>query len=146
MFGVQCFAMVNIFNPVMSYLVDAVSNRGASVTAAANLVRMIWTFALSLIGKRWRKPFFTKDFFVSLVLFIVFSFSKGREKGDKRERATKQKLMYIFLSTNFFLANPMTKAVGAGWVTFFFGMLNLVWALLVLLLKLKPGIRKFSGY
>ncbi|KAI7848170.1 major facilitator superfamily domain-containing protein [Circinella umbellata] len=92
MFGVQCFAMVNIFNPVMSYLVDAVSDRGASVTAAANLVRMIWTFALSLI------------------------------------------------------ANPMTKAVGAGWVTFFFGMLNLVWALLVLLLKLKPGIRKFSGY
>lgn len=51
MFGVQCFAMVNIFNPVMSYLVDAVSDRGASVTAAANLVRMIWTFVLSLIGK-----------------------------------------------------------------------------------------------
>ncbi|RCH77940.1 hypothetical protein CU098_002304, partial [Rhizopus stolonifer] len=41
MFGVQCFAMVQIFNPAMSYLVDAVSDRGASVTAAANLVRMI---------------------------------------------------------------------------------------------------------
>ncbi|CDS12234.1 hypothetical protein LRAMOSA04429 [Lichtheimia ramosa] len=92
MFGVQCFAMVNIFNPVMSYLVDAVSDRGASVTAAANLVRMIWTFVLSLI------------------------------------------------------ANPMTRAVGAGWVTFFFGMLNLSWAFLVLLLRIKPGIRKFSGY
>ncbi|KAI8150206.1 major facilitator superfamily domain-containing protein [Fennellomyces sp. T-0311] len=92
MFGVQCFAMVQVFNPVMSYLVDAVSDRGASVTAAANLVRMIWTFTLSLI------------------------------------------------------ANPMTRAVGAGWVTFFFGMLNLVWAFLVLLLKIKPQIRKFSGY
>lgn len=54
MFGVQCFAMVNIFNPVMSYLVDAVSNRGASVTAAANLVRMIWTFVLSLIGNHYK--------------------------------------------------------------------------------------------
>ncbi|KAI9484326.1 major facilitator superfamily domain-containing protein [Zychaea mexicana] len=92
MFGVQCFAMVNVFNPVMSYLVDSVSGRGASVTAAANLVRMIWTFALSLI------------------------------------------------------ANPMTQAVGAGWVTFFFGMLNLVWAFFVLALKLKPQIRKYSGY
>lgn len=50
MFGVQCFAMVQIFNPVMSYLVDAVTGRGASVTAAANFVRMIWTFTLSLIG------------------------------------------------------------------------------------------------
>ena len=51
MFGVQCFAMVQIFNPSMSYLVDAVSDRGASVTAAANLVRMIWSCVLSLIGK-----------------------------------------------------------------------------------------------
>jgi MFS family permease len=51
MFGVQCFAMVQVFNPSMSYLVDAVSDRGASVTAAANLVRMIWSCVLSLIGK-----------------------------------------------------------------------------------------------
>lgn len=50
MFGVQCFAMVQVFNPAMSYLVDAVSDRGASVTAAANLVRMIWSCVLSLIG------------------------------------------------------------------------------------------------
>jgi MFS family permease len=50
MFGVQCFAMVQIFNPAMAYLVDAVSDRGASVTAAANLVRMIWSCVLSLIG------------------------------------------------------------------------------------------------
>lgn len=54
MFGVQCFAMVQIFNPAMSYLVDAVSDRGASVTAAANLVRMIWSCVLSLIGKKKR--------------------------------------------------------------------------------------------
>lgn len=41
----------------------------------------------------------------------------------------------------------MTRAVGAGWVTFFFGMLNLVWAFLILLLKLKgTQIRKYSGY
>ena len=70
MFGVQCFAMVNIFNPVMSYLVDAVSDRGASVTAAANFVRMIWTFALSLIGKRWRH--FLQGFFCFPCSFIVF--------------------------------------------------------------------------
>ncbi|KAI8989946.1 major facilitator superfamily domain-containing protein [Pilobolus umbonatus] len=50
MFGLQCFAMVQIFNPGMSYLVDAVSDRGASVTAAANLVRMIWSCVLSLIA------------------------------------------------------------------------------------------------
>ncbi|KAI8391126.1 major facilitator superfamily domain-containing protein [Radiomyces spectabilis] len=93
MFGVQCFAMVQIFNPAMSYLVDAVSDRGASVTAAANLVRMIWSCVLSLI------------------------------------------------------ANPMTAAVGPGWVTFFFGMLNLFWAFLLLLMKLKgEKIRKYSGY
>ncbi|ORY98745.1 major facilitator superfamily domain-containing protein [Syncephalastrum racemosum] len=92
MFGVQCFAMVQVFNPVMSYLVDAVPGKGASVTAAANFWRMVWTFALSL------------------------------------------------------LANPMTNAVGPGWVTFFFGMLNLVWAFLVLLLRVKPQIRHFSGY
>lgn len=93
MFGVQCFAMVQVFNPSMSYLVDAVSDRGASVTAAANLVRMIWSCVLSLI------------------------------------------------------ANPMTAAVGPGWVTFFFGMLNFVWAFLLLLMKIKgPKIRAFSGY
>lgn len=93
MFGVQCFAMVQVFNPAMSYLVDAVSDRGASVTAAANLVRMIWSCVLSLI------------------------------------------------------ANPMTRAVGPGWVTFFFGMLNFVWAFLLLLMKLKgPQIRAWSGY
>ncbi|PHZ14777.1 MFS general substrate transporter [Rhizopus microsporus ATCC 52813] len=93
MFGVQCFAMVQIFNPAMSYLVDAVSDRGASVTAAANLVRMIWSCVLSLI------------------------------------------------------ANPMTAAVGPGWVTFFFGMLNFVWAFLLLLMKIKGSkIRAFSGY
>ncbi|KAI9342730.1 major facilitator superfamily domain-containing protein [Pilaira anomala] len=93
MFGVQCFAMVQVFNPAMSYLVDAVSDRGASVTAAANLVRMIWSCVLSLI------------------------------------------------------ANPMTEAVGPGWVTFFFGMLNFSWAFLLLLMKLKgPQIRAYSGY
>ncbi|KAI8349231.1 major facilitator superfamily domain-containing protein [Choanephora cucurbitarum] len=93
MFGVQCFAMVQIFNPAMSYLVDAVSDRGASVTAAANLVRMIWSCVLSLI------------------------------------------------------ANPMTNAVGPGWVTFFFGMLNFTWAFLLLLMKIKgPAIRAYSGY
>ncbi|KAG1462865.1 hypothetical protein G6F46_003942 [Rhizopus delemar] len=93
MFGVQCFAMVQIFNPAMSYLVDAVSDRGASVTAAANLVRMIWSCVLSLI------------------------------------------------------ANPMTEAVGPGWVTFFFGMLNFSWAFLLLLMKLKGSkIRAYSGY
>ena len=93
MFGIQCFAMVQIFNPAMSYLVDAVSDRGASVTAAANLVRMIWSCVLSLI------------------------------------------------------ANPMTAAVGPGWVTFFFGMLNFVWAFLLLLMKIKGSkIRAFSGY
>jgi MFS family permease len=93
MFGVQCFAMVQIFNPAMSYLVDAVSDRGASVTAAANLVRMIWSCVLSLI------------------------------------------------------ANPMTEAVGPGWVTFLFGMLNFVWAFLLLLMKIKgPQIRAWSGY
>ncbi|KAI7873618.1 major facilitator superfamily domain-containing protein [Mucor mucedo] len=93
MFGVQCFAMVQVFNPAMSYLVDAVAERGASVTAAANLVRMIWSCVLSLI------------------------------------------------------ANPMTEAVGPGWVTFFFGMLNFVWAFLLLLMKLKgPKIRAYSGY
>ncbi|KAI8060588.1 major facilitator superfamily domain-containing protein [Gongronella butleri] len=83
MFGVQTFAMVQIFNPCLAYLVDAVPGRGASVTAAANLVRMIWACVLSLI------------------------------------------------------ANPMTEAVGPGWVTFLFGMLNLVWAFLILLLKVK---------
>lgn len=93
MFGIQCFAMVQVFNPAMSYLVDAVSDRGASVTAAANLVRMIWSCVLSLI------------------------------------------------------ANPMTQAVGAGWVTFFFGMLNFAWAFLLLLMKIKgPKIRAWSGY
>ncbi|KAI9481026.1 MAG: major facilitator superfamily domain-containing protein [Benjaminiella poitrasii] len=93
MFGLQCFAMVQIFNPAMSYLVDAVSDRGASVTAAANLVRMIWSCVLSLI------------------------------------------------------ANPMTQAVGPGWVTFFFGMLNFTWAFLLLLMKIKgPKIRAYSGY
>ncbi|KAI7905292.1 major facilitator superfamily domain-containing protein [Cokeromyces recurvatus] len=93
MFGLQCFAMVQIFNPAMSYLVDAVSDRGASVTAAANLVRMIWSCVLSLI------------------------------------------------------ANPMTNAVGPGWVTFFFGMLNFTWAFLLLLMKIKgPKIRAYSGY
>ncbi|KAG1115396.1 hypothetical protein G6F42_013948 [Rhizopus arrhizus] len=93
MFGVQCFAMVQVFNPAMSYLVDAVSDRGASVTAAANLVRMIWSCVLSLI------------------------------------------------------ANPMTRAVGPGWVTFFFGMLNFSWAFLLLLMKIKgPQIRAWSGY
>lgn len=93
MFGVQCFAMVQIFNPAMSYLVDAVSDRGASVTAAANLVRMIWSCVLSLI------------------------------------------------------ANPMTNAVGPGWVTFFFGMLNFAWAFLLLFMKIKgPQIRAYSGY
>lgn len=93
MFGVQCFAMVQVFNPAMSYLVDSVSDRGASVTAAANLVRMIWSCVLSLI------------------------------------------------------ANPMTQAVGAGWVTFFFGMLNFAWAFLLLLMKIKgPQIRAWSGY
>ncbi|KAI8970481.1 major facilitator superfamily domain-containing protein [Mycotypha africana] len=93
MFGLQCFAMVQIFNPCMAYLVDAVTDRGASVTAAANLVRMIWACVLSLI------------------------------------------------------ANPMTEAVGPGWVTFFFGMLNLVWAFLILLMKIKgPKIRAYSGY
>ncbi|KAI8646559.1 major facilitator superfamily domain-containing protein [Parasitella parasitica] len=93
MFGVQCFAMVQVFNPAMSYLVDAVSDRGASVTAAANFVRMIWSCVLSLI------------------------------------------------------ANPMTKAVGPGWVTFFFGMLNFAWAFLLLLMKIKgPKIRAWSGY
>lgn len=93
MFGVQCFAMVQVFNPAMSYLVDAVSDRGASVTAAANLVRMIWSCVLSLI------------------------------------------------------ANPMTNAVGPGWVTFFFGMLNFTWAFLLLLMKVKgPQIRAYSGY
>ncbi|CEP09487.1 hypothetical protein [Parasitella parasitica] len=93
MFGVQCFAMVQVFNPAMSYLVDAVSDRGASVTAAANLVRMIWSCVLSLI------------------------------------------------------ANPMTQAVGPGWVTFFFGMLNFAWAFLLLLMKIKgQKIRAWSGY
>ncbi|GAA5802913.1 hypothetical protein HPULCUR_008388 [Helicostylum pulchrum] len=93
MFGLQCFAMVQVFNPAMSYLVDAVSDRGASVTAAANLVRMIWSCVLSLI------------------------------------------------------ANPMTEAVGPGWVTFLFGMLNFVWAFLLLLMKVKgPQIRAYSGY
>ncbi|CAO3631137.1 unnamed protein product [Cunninghamella blakesleeana] len=93
MFGVQCFAMVNIFNPALAYLVDAVHGKGASVTAAANLVRMIWSCILSLI------------------------------------------------------ANPMTAAVGPGWVTFFFGMLNLVWAVLILFVKLKgEKLRKYSGY
>ncbi|GAA5815154.1 hypothetical protein MFLAVUS_008660 [Mucor flavus] len=93
MFGLQCFAMVQVFNPAMSYLVDAVSDRGASVTAAANLVRMIWSCVLSLI------------------------------------------------------ANPMTEAVGPGWVTFLFGMLNFVWAFLLLLMKAKgPQIRAYSGY
>ncbi|KAI8339108.1 major facilitator superfamily domain-containing protein [Chlamydoabsidia padenii] len=93
MFCVQCFAMVQIFNPTMAFLVDAVPGRGASVTAAANLIRMIWSCVLSLI------------------------------------------------------ANPMTAALGPGWVTFFFGMLNLVWAFVVLALKIKgPQIRRYSGY
>ncbi|CAO3592564.1 unnamed protein product [Absidia cylindrospora] len=50
MFCVQCFAMVQIFNPTMALLVDAVPGRGASVTAAANLIRMIWSCILSLIA------------------------------------------------------------------------------------------------
>ncbi|CAO3629707.1 unnamed protein product [Cunninghamella echinulata] len=93
MFGVQCFAMVNIFNPALAYLVDAVHGKGASVTAAANLVRMVWSCILSLI------------------------------------------------------ANPMTHAVGPGWVTFLFGILNLVWAFALLVVKLKgEKLRKYSGY
>jgi hypothetical protein len=52
MFCVQCFAMVQIFNPTMAFLVDAVPGRGASVTAAANLIRMVWSCILSLIGKK----------------------------------------------------------------------------------------------
>lgn len=41
----------------------------------------------------------------------------------------------------------MTSAVGAGWVTFFFGMLNLVWAFFILLLRIKGDkIRAYSGY
>ncbi|ORZ20437.1 major facilitator superfamily domain-containing protein [Absidia repens] len=93
MFCVQCFAMVQIFNPTMAFLVDAVPGRGASVTAAANLIRMIWSCILSLI------------------------------------------------------ANPMTTALGPGWVTFFFGMLNFAWAFVLMLLKIKGiQIRKYSGY
>ncbi|CAO3601373.1 unnamed protein product [Absidia cylindrospora] len=93
MFCVQCFAMVQIFNTTMAFLVDAVPGRGASVTAAANLIRMIWSCILSLI------------------------------------------------------ANPMTTALGPGWVTFFFGVLNLAWAFVLILLKIKGDqIRKYSGY
>lgn len=41
----------------------------------------------------------------------------------------------------------MTEAVGPGWVTFLFGMLNFVWAFLLLLMKAKgPQIRAYSGY
>lgn len=111
MFGVQCFAMVQVFNPVMSYLVDAVPGKGASVTAAANFWRMVWTFALSLLG-----------------------------------RSAENLSGHIILIALFSPANPMTNAVGPGWVTFFFGMLNLVWAFLILLLRVKPSIRHFSGY
>ncbi|KAI8089220.1 major facilitator superfamily domain-containing protein [Halteromyces radiatus] len=93
MFCIQCFAMVQIFNPTMAFLVDAVPGRGASVMAAANLIRMIWSCILSLI------------------------------------------------------ANPMTEAIGPGWVTFFFGILNLAWAFMILILKIKgPQIRQYSGY
>ncbi|ORX52678.1 MFS general substrate transporter [Hesseltinella vesiculosa] len=83
MFGVETFAMVFIFNPALAYLVDAVPGRGASVTAAANLVRMIWSCVLSLI------------------------------------------------------ANPMTNAVGPGWVTFLFGIMNFAWAFLLLYVKVR---------
>ncbi|KAF7732082.1 hypothetical protein EC973_006337 [Apophysomyces ossiformis] len=93
MFGVQCFAMVQVFNPAMSYLVDAVHGKGASVTAAANFVRMVLSCVLSLI------------------------------------------------------ANPMTVAIGPGWVTFFFGILNFVWAFLLLFMKMKGHlVRQYSGY
>ncbi|KAI9494409.1 hypothetical protein BDB00DRAFT_928314 [Zychaea mexicana] len=41
--------------------------------------------------------------------------------------------------------SPRPKLLGAGWVTFFFGMLSLVWAFFVLALKVNPQMRKYSG-
>lgn len=49
-FGIQNFGMNQIMTATSAYLVDAVPGEGASATAAANLVRMVFACVLTLVA------------------------------------------------------------------------------------------------
>ncbi|ORZ25621.1 major facilitator superfamily domain-containing protein [Absidia repens] len=50
-FGIVCFGMSQVYAAGSAYLVDSIPGRGASVTAAANLLRMTMAAILSLIAR-----------------------------------------------------------------------------------------------
>ncbi|KAI7872314.1 major facilitator superfamily domain-containing protein [Spinellus fusiger] len=49
-FSIVCFGMSQVYSAGSAYLVDAIPGKGASVTAASNLLRMVMACILSLIA------------------------------------------------------------------------------------------------
>lgn len=90
-FGCINFGMNLIMTSTSAYLVDALPGQGASITAAANLIRMVFACVLTIaanpmvasIGAGWTTVFLAGLCFVGTLLLLVVKL-KG---GAMRERS-----------------------------------------------------------
>ncbi|KAI9026627.1 major facilitator superfamily domain-containing protein [Phycomyces nitens] len=91
-FAIVCFGMSQVYASGSAYLVDALPGKGASVTAAANLLRMVMACILSLIAHPVVEsigPGYLATILASLNILGMFCFVFVKLNGQKmRQRLT----------------------------------------------------------
>ncbi|KAI8343427.1 major facilitator superfamily domain-containing protein [Chlamydoabsidia padenii] len=88
-FAIVCFGMSQVYASGSAYLVDSIPGRGASVTAAANLLRMTMAAVLSLIARPTVSAIGTGYFMVILAglnIMGMISFALVKWKGQTMRR------------------------------------------------------------
>ncbi|KAI8088705.1 major facilitator superfamily domain-containing protein [Halteromyces radiatus] len=88
-FGIVCFGMSQVYAAGSAYLVDSIPGKGASVTAAANLLRMTMAGILSLIARPTVQSIGTGFFMVILAglnIMGMISFALVKWKGQTLRR------------------------------------------------------------
>ncbi|KAL0094622.1 major facilitator superfamily domain-containing protein [Phycomyces blakesleeanus] len=91
-FAIVCFGMSQVYASGSAYLVDALPGKGASVTAAANLLRMVMACILSLIAHPVVEsigPGYLATILASLNIIGMFCFVFVKLNGQKmRQKLT----------------------------------------------------------
>lgn len=98
-FGIQNFGMNQIMTMTSAYLVDAVPGKGATVTASANLMRMIFACILTLVanpmvsalGPGWTAVLFAALTWASVVvLFFLKLYGHRLRRWSGYEQANEK--------------------------------------------------------
>lgn len=104
-FGIQNFGMNQIMTSISAYVVDALPGQGASATAAATLVRMVFSCVLTLVanpmvsalGPGWTTVLLTGLTYLSIVVLLilkVFGLRLRKAGGFEQEAEKKQEVEF----------------------------------------------------